>query len=191
MESNSKFKLSCVLILVFALLLSACGSTSGNSRSPAGPGSGGRGNTGAGPGGAGPGEMGPGMGPGNMGSGGMGPGMMGGSGQPQGSSGTSYPTATPGGSAKVSFHQDVLPILTQNCVKCHGGEGGLYLDNYDHVMAGGSSGAVVIPGKPDQSELVERIEGVAQPRMPLDAPALPSNEINTIVTWVEEGAPNN
>jgi len=127
-----------------------------------------------------------------MGSGGMAPGMMGGSGQRQGSSGTSYPTATPGGgAAEVSFRQNVQPILAQNCIKCHGGEGGLYLDSYDHVMAGGENGAIVIPGKPAQSELVERIEGTSQPRMPLDMPPLSSTEINTVVSWVKEGAPNN
>jgi mono/diheme cytochrome c family protein len=135
--------------------------------------------------------MSPGMGPGNMGSGGMGPGMMGGNGQPSKNSGTSFPTATPGGSSEVSFRQNVQPILDQNCIKCHGGEGGLYLDSYDHVIAGGANGAVVIAGDPALSELVERIEGTSQPRMPLDAPPLPSSEINIIVTWVKEGAPNN
>ena len=172
------------LVLILALMSSACGITGNSRQSTVSPGYGGRGNAG---GGMGPGNMGPGI----MGSDGMGPGMMGGSGQPQRGFGTSSPTSTPGGSSKVSFRQDVLPVFDQSCVNCHGGEGGLYLDNYDHVMAGGEDGPVVIPGKPSQSMLVQKIDGTSQPRMPLGGPPLPTGEINIIVTWVKEGAPNN
>ncbi|RME10394.1 MAG: hypothetical protein D6802_09480, partial [Ardenticatenia bacterium] len=35
---------------------------------------------------------------------------------------TPAPTATPGGAVRVSFRRDILPILEQNCVRCHGGD---------------------------------------------------------------------
>jgi mono/diheme cytochrome c family protein len=100
------------------------------------------------------------------------------------------PAATPTAAA-VSYKNDIQPIFTQNCVVCHGGSGGLYLDSYAHVMAGGATGKVVIPGNPDQSVLVERIKGILQPRMPLGRPPLPAADINAIVQWIAEGAPDN
>lgn len=132
------------------------------------------------------------MGPGGM----MGPnGMMGGRGMmgpvlpppPV----TAAPTATPGGPATVSFRRDVSPILDANCVRCHGGQRGLYVDSYERLMAGSATGWVVVPGEPGESPLVLRLRGEVQPRMPLDRPPLSEREITTIETWVREGAPNN
>ena len=135
--------------------------------------------------------MGPGMmGRGMMGRGMMGPGMMGGPvGEPPAV--TPAPTATPGGHATVSFRQDVLPIFQRRCVVCHGGQKGLWLDSYEHVMAGGEDGAVVIPGDPQASELVRRITGRSQPAMPLGQEPLSDAEVTRITRWIQEGAPNN
>lgn len=138
------------------------------------------------------------MGHGHMGPGGMmgrghngmmGPGMMGRSAPPPVV--TPAPTATPGGMATVSYRRDVQPIFDGSCVRCHGGQGGLYLDSYDHVMAGGAHGPVVVPGDPEASELLRRIRGLSQPQMPLGAPPLSPAAIDTIATWIAEGAPNN
>jgi mono/diheme cytochrome c family protein len=100
-------------------------------------------------------------------------------------------TATPSGSAQVSYSKDIQPIFTQNCVRCHGGRGGLYLDSYAHVMAGGVTGPVIVPGSPQDSLLVKRIEGIVQPQMPLGGPPLSQADINLIVNWIAEGAPDN
>ena len=132
------------------------------------------------------------MGAGHMGPGGMmgwGRGMMGPSAPPPAV--TPAPTATPGGNATVSYRQDIQPIFNRNCVSCHGGQAGLYLDSYDHVMAGSGRGRVVIPGDPQASELVQRITGASQPRMPMGGAPLPASDIDAIVTWVAEGTPNN
>ena len=104
---------------------------------------------------------------------------------------TPAPTATPGGTATVSYRQDIQPIFDRNCVSCHGGSAGLYLDSYDHVMAGSARGRVVTPGDPPASELVRRIRGLSQPRMPLGGAPLSAADIDAIVTWIAEGAPNN
>ena len=68
---------------------------------------------------------------------------------------------------------------------------GLRLDSYANVMAGSQTGPVVIPGKPDESELVGRVRGIDQPRMPFGKPPLQEGEIGVIVRWVEAGAPEN
>ncbi|MHC4133464.1 MAG: c-type cytochrome domain-containing protein [Planctomycetota bacterium] len=91
----------------------------------------------------------------------------------------------------VSFALDIQPVLTQDCIICHGGAGGLSVDTYAGLMAGGTSGPVVIPGDPDQSLLVRRLEGTVPPTMPLNAPPLTTSEIDRIQQWILEGALNN
>src|SRR5262245_31223843 len=60
----------------------------------------------------------------------------------------------------VDFTRDVLPVLQRACVECHGPEkqkGKLRLDDRTAALRGGSSGPVLVPGKPDDSELFRRI----------------------------------
>ena len=96
-----------------------------------------------------------------------------------------------GGGATVSFSLDVLPLLEQDCIICHGGAGGLNLESYEGVIAGGVSGAVVIPGNAEQSLLPRRLDGTAPPTMPLDAPMLTTPEVDRIKQWIDEGARDN
>ena len=91
----------------------------------------------------------------------------------------------------VSFALDILPLFNQDCMLCHGGAGGLDLDSWDALMVGGISGAVVIPGFPEQSLLPRRLDGTFPPVMPLDAPTLTTAEIDRIKQWILEGALNN
>ena len=58
-------------------------------------------------------------------------------------------------------------------------------------MAGGNSGAVVIPTDPDNSLLVKRVEGTIPPQMPLGGSPLTPAEIGRIRQWILEGALNN
>ena len=51
------------------------------------------------------------------------------------------------------FEEKVRPILAENCYKCHGSEkqkGSLRLDLREMALAGGESGPVIVPGKPDE-----------------------------------------
>ncbi len=90
------------------------------------------------------------------------------------------------------FQEDVLPILQARCVKCHAGSQaprGLQLDSYEHIMKGSAFRAVVVPGKPEESEIVRRIRGISVPRMPFDGPPfLTEEEIATIEEWIAAGA---
>jgi WD40 repeat protein len=85
----------------------------------------------------------------------------------------------------------VAPILQKNCLACHSSAakmGGLVMENFDALMKGGAHGAVIVPGKPDQSRLIEMLEGKVQPRMPLGGDPLPAADIATMKAWVESGA---
>ncbi|MDB4461972.1 hypothetical protein N9054_00425, partial [bacterium] len=65
-------------------------------------------------------------------------------------------------SATIDFTKDVLPILEENCIKCHGPEkqkAKLRLDQRALMLKGGDSGlATIVPGKPEKSLLIEVVK---------------------------------
>jgi hypothetical protein len=97
----------------------------------------------------------------------------------------------------ISFERDIQPILSENCYHCHGPDGEarkakLRLDRRDSALAPAKSGATaVVPGKPDESELVGRIFS-ADPEEVMPSPK--SNRTLTLVQknllkrWITEGA---
>ncbi len=101
---------------------------------------------------------------------------------------TPMPTVTPGGNTTVSYTRDIQPLLTANCVRCHGGIAGLWLSDYEHIMLGSINGPVVVPGDPDASPLYTYVD---MGLMPPDAPPLSQDDIELIRRWIEEGAPKN
>ncbi len=89
-----------------------------------------------------------------------------------------------------TFRESVAPILERHCVSCHHGEkakGGLVLSDAEHALAGGESGAAIVPGKPAESLLLEYISG-DKPEMPKNAPPLKPDDIEAIRRWIESGA---
>jgi hypothetical protein len=88
----------------------------------------------------------------------------------------------------------VAPIFAARCVVCYkDGQAprGLRLDSYGGLLRGNQRGPVVAPGAPDSSELVRRIEGKSQPRMPFDGPPyLSDDEIRLIGAWIAAGTPD-
>src|SRR5690242_19159447 len=89
--------------------------------------------------------------------------------------------------AKVDFANDVLPILRQNCVSCHGPtqqSSGMRLDRKSAVI--GRRG--VVPGSSDNSFLYHRISGAAYGMQMPPTGALRPEQIALIKTWIDEGA---
>src|SRR5579883_1607134 len=79
-------------------------------------------------------------------------------------------------------------ILTDHCVSCHGPEkkkGGLDLTRRSSALAGGDSGAVIVPGRPGESLLIEKVAGG---EMPPKGP-LSKDQVAAVRAWVEAGAP--
>jgi hypothetical protein len=59
---------------------------------------------------------------------------------------------------KLQYNRDIRPILVENCFTCHGADSaarkaGLRLDKRDDAIQHGA----VVPGKPDESEMIRRI----------------------------------
>jgi mono/diheme cytochrome c family protein len=81
----------------------------------------------------------------------------------------------------------VRQILDARCVKCHGAlrlEGGLDLRRDLTMLKGGDSGPAVVPGKPDESLLVQRIESGEMP--PGKKGQLDKEDRALIRRWVQE-----
>ncbi len=88
------------------------------------------------------------------------------------------------------FEAKVRPLLVNRCQTCHGGgksKGGLRLDSKTQALAGGDTGPAIVPGKPDESLLVEAINYGDALQMPPKS-KLPAEEIATLTRWVEQGA---
>lgn len=87
---------------------------------------------------------------------------------------------------------DVAAVFNQRCTLCHSGAQpplGLRLDSYANLTKGSQNGPVVVAGNPEGSELVQRIRGISQPRMPLTGPPwLSAKEIESIERWIAGGA---
>lgn len=123
---------------------------------------------------------------------------------PTGAAATVAPTKAPAGSpsaattkaptasaATVSFGKDVLPILQKNCVRCHGGNAprsGLSLETYHNAIKGGNNAPDVVAGKPDRSVLC------TYPRdgiMPPSGAKLAAADAQKICDWIAQGALDN
>ena len=92
----------------------------------------------------------------------------------------------------IDYATQIQPLLQARCYECHSGEnrkGGLFLDRPDEAFAGGDSGKpAIVPGKPDESELVRLISlQQKHDRMPPTG-KLPDEEIALLKAWIEEGA---
>ena len=97
----------------------------------------------------------------------------------------------------VVYSRDVRPILSKFCFKCHGPDeetlkGGLRLDVRDQAVKPADSGAAaIVPGKPDESELIARVrsDAPAEQMPPPDSKLVLSAKDKEILTrWIAGGA---
>jgi hypothetical protein len=93
----------------------------------------------------------------------------------------------------VDFGREIRPILAKRCFHCHGpdiAESNLRLNSQESAFAEADSGMrPIVPGKPDQSELIARISETDESlRMPPEGKPLTKEEIETFQRWIAGGA---
>ncbi len=101
------------------------------------------------------------------------------------------------GKAKLSFNEHVQPILAENCYACHGVDPGsrkadLRLDRAEHALRKRKEGEpAIVPGKPDESPLVQRIESKDEKKImppPEAHKTLKPEHLALLRQWIAEGA---
>jgi mono/diheme cytochrome c family protein len=98
-----------------------------------------------------------------------------------------------GPAAGAATYDDLAPILAARCVMCHTGDAaplGLRLDSYEGLAKGSQKGPVAKSGDPAGSELIRRLKGQSQPRMPMTGPPfLSDQEVALFESWISAGMP--
>jgi hypothetical protein len=90
------------------------------------------------------------------------------------------------------FERKIRPLLAGNCYTCHSAstnaKGGLRTDDRNGLLQGGDSGPAVVPGKPEESLLLQAVrhQGDA-PKMP-PKKRLTEPEIADLERWIAAGA---
>ena len=88
--------------------------------------------------------------------------------------------------ANMKYMADVVPILMNNCYRCHGtnsnsGSFGRVLEGYENLKPYAESGTLL--------GVISHAEGFIP--MPQDAAKLKDCDINKIRSWIENGMQNN
>ncbi|MFN7992900.1 MAG: DUF1553 domain-containing protein [Bryobacteraceae bacterium] len=101
--------------------------------------------------------------------------------------------------APLNYDRDVRPILSENCFYCHGQDNkkrmaGLRLDSLEGATADRHGHAAIVPGKPEESLMYQRITA-EQParRMPpkYSNRTLTPAQIATLTRWIKQGGQYN
>ena len=105
--------------------------------------------------------------------------------------------ATEAATDPVRFNRDIRPIMSDTCFHCHGFDakarkGDLRLDLREFALKAGKSGALaIVPGKPDESEVIKRLYSKDEDDV------MPAKESHKTLTdaqkqlfrrWIQEGA---
>lgn len=88
----------------------------------------------------------------------------------------------------------IQPLLEARCYSCHGPnkmKGKLRLDKPEFILKGGEDGKVIVPGKTDKSEIINRLLlplSDEDHMPPKEKTQLTRNEIELVNWWVANGA---
>ena len=102
------------------------------------------------------------------------------------------PASTTDPASLEFFEKEIRPLLANRCYECHSAQtatpfAGLRLDRREDLIKGGVSGPAVVPGKPEESPLILRIQG--RPALMPPTGALSDAQIQSLIEWVKMGAP--
>jgi mono/diheme cytochrome c family protein len=88
------------------------------------------------------------------------------------------------------FEAKVRPLLVSRCLSCHGdtATSGLRLDSREGALKGGKTGPAMVPGKPQDSLLLQAVSHThARLKMPPNG-QLDLQEIASLDQWIRDGA---
>ncbi|MEY3959315.1 MAG: hypothetical protein RJA37_1918, partial [Verrucomicrobiota bacterium] len=102
-----------------------------------------------------------------------------------------------GADRKISFSREIRPILSENCIACHGPDekgrkGELRLDDEQDAKRDRDGERVIAPGNPDKSLLISRIlskdpDEVMPP--PKQHKTVSPAQVELLREWIRQGAP--
>lgn len=99
---------------------------------------------------------------------------------------TAPPSPTPPPVTSLTWEGGIGTLMETKCVACHNSSsklGGLDLSSYQDAQIGGNSGAVIVPGDPDNSLIVIIQSSGEHPGQ------LTDNELAQVSEWIASGAP--
>lgn len=96
-------------------------------------------------------------------------------------------------SANPSFIREIAPILRDSCFGCHGSKnpkGKLDLTKYEAIRKGGTKDDPIVPGKPEDSYLIDVMKATDKTRMPPkeSGDPVPPAQIALVEKWIAQGA---
>src|SRR5437764_14229028 len=97
--------------------------------------------------------------------------------------------APPATAAAPSYPDEIRPLFQAKCVRCHGGKAcraDLDLTTPAGALKGGQSGKVIVPGKPEESLLFNKLQSGKMP--PAMKDPLTDGELDAVRRWIAAGA---
>jgi hypothetical protein len=96
----------------------------------------------------------------------------------------------------INFSRQIRPILSENCIACHGPDekgrkGKLRLDDEQDAKRDRKGDFVILPGKPEQSELIKRIESTDPDDVmppPKQHKTIAPAQLALLKEWIKQGA---
>jgi mono/diheme cytochrome c family protein len=89
------------------------------------------------------------------------------------------------------FERKIRPLLSSHCYQCHAADtkpsGDLRVDDRNGLLVGGKDGPALVPGKPEESLLLKRVQHGAKNGMPKEGDLLTEAEIADLTTWIQDG----
>lgn len=92
--------------------------------------------------------------------------------------------------SKNHFGRRIAPIFAERCAACHNADkrsGGLDVTSRESLFKGGDSGPAIVPGKLNESSLLDMVTG-ADPDMPKNSKPLTEEQVADFRKWIQEGA---
>src|SRR5436190_4855125 len=92
---------------------------------------------------------------------------------------------------QIEFYETrVLPILSENCFKCHSHQadkikGSFVLDSREGLLKGGETGPAIMPGEPEKSLLMKAVRHVDEDLQMPPKKKLPDEQIAALAEWIK------